>query len=122
MREHPKVDARLASVSLTHRVVICSIVRGEIQYGIECLPHGKRRQELEAKAIKLFDIFPCEPVPEAAGNHYAMVKWTRQRKGLALDENDLWIAATTLALGVTLISRDSDLHGIDGLTIEDWTA
>ena len=54
MREHAKVDARLASVSSTHRVVICSIVRGEIQYGIECLPQGKRRQELEAKAVKLF--------------------------------------------------------------------
>jgi predicted nucleic acid-binding protein len=122
MREHPKVDARLASISSTHRVVICSIVRGEIRYGIECLPQGKRRQELEAKAVKLFEVLPWEPVAEAAGDYYARIKRTRQRKGLVLDENDLWITSTALALGAVLISRDSDLQQIDGLTVEDWTA
>lgn len=62
------------------------------------------------------------PVHQEAGNHYARVKRKRQRKGLPLDENDLWIAATALALGAVLISRDSDLQQIDGLTVEDWTA
>ncbi len=104
MREHPKVDACLERVSSTHVVAICSVVRGEVRYGIERLPQGKRRQELETKAIKLFAILPCEPVPEAAGDNYARVKLTRERKGLALDENDLWIAATALALGSVLIS------------------
>ncbi|MDQ3254707.1 MAG: type II toxin-antitoxin system VapC family toxin [Acidobacteriota bacterium] len=122
MREHPRMDARLASVSSTERVVICSVIRGEIRYGIERLPQGKRRHELEAKAIKLFAIIPCEPVPEAAGDYYATVKLSRQRKGLALDENDLWIAATALSLGAVLVSRDNDFQQIDGLTVEDWTA
>jgi predicted nucleic acid-binding protein len=121
MREHPKVDAHLASASPAERVMICSVVRGEICYGIERLPQGRRRQELEAKATKLFAILPCQPVPEAAGDHYATVKLTRERRGLALDENDLWIAATALALGAVLISRDSDFQQIDGLTVEDWT-
>jgi tRNA(fMet)-specific endonuclease VapC len=122
MREHPKMDIHLAGVSSTDRVVICSMVRGEIRYGIERLPQSKRRQELEAKASKLFAIIPCEPVPEAAGDHYARIKLTRQRAGLTLDENDLWIAATALALGAVLISRDSDFQRIDGLMVEDWTA
>jgi len=121
MREHPKVDAHLASASPAERVMICSVVRGEIRYGIERLPQGRRRQELEAKATKLFAILPCQPVPEAAGDHYATVKLTRERRGLALDENNLWIAATALALGAVLISRDSDFQQIDGLTVEDWT-
>jgi predicted nucleic acid-binding protein len=60
-------------------------------------------------------------VPEAAGDYYATVKLNRQRKGLALDENDLWIAATALALSAVLVSRDSDFQHIDGLTVEDWT-
>jgi predicted nucleic acid-binding protein len=37
------------------------------------------------------------------------------------DTHDLWIAATALALGAVLISRDNDFQQIDGLTVEDWT-
>ncbi len=121
MREHPKIDARLADLSSADRVVICSIVRGEIRYGLERLPRGKRRAELELKATKLFAVLPCEPVPEAAGDCYAKIKLTRQQKGLTLDENDLWIAATTMALDAVLVSRDSDVQHIDGLTVIDWT-
>ena len=122
MREHPKIDAQLARVALTDRVVICSVVRGEIRYGIERLSPSQRRQELDVKAAKLFAILPCEAVPAAAGDSYARLKVTRQQKGLTLDENDLWIAATALALGAVLISRDRDFRQIDGLTVHDWTA
>ena len=64
---------------------------------------------------------PCEPVPETAGEHYAQIKLHRQKKGLTLDENDLWTPATSLALGTTLVSRDSDFRQIDGLNVEEWT-
>lgn len=54
MREHPKVDARLASIAPADRVVICSVVKGEIQYGIERLPQGARqfRFSVHCKAKK----------------------------------------------------------------------
>jgi predicted nucleic acid-binding protein len=39
-----------------------------------------------------------------------------------MDENDLWIAATALALGATLVSRDGDFKQIDGLSVENWAA
>jgi tRNA(fMet)-specific endonuclease VapC len=51
-----------------------------------------------------------------------MIKRTRQLKGLTLDENDLWIAATALALGATLISRDNDFQNLEGLKVENWSA
>ena len=60
-------------------------------------------------------------MPEVAADHYAKIKLIRQRKGLTLDENDLWIAASAMALNAVLISRDSDFQQIDGLTVEDWT-
>ena len=108
-------------MSSRDKVVICTVVRGEIQYGIERLPQSKRRAELKVKASNLFAVLPCEPVPEAAGDYYARIKLLHQHKGLTLDENDLWIAATTLALGAVLVSRDSDYHKIDELKVEDWT-
>jgi tRNA(fMet)-specific endonuclease VapC len=121
MRKHSKLDARMASLAPADRVVICTVVRGEIRYGIEQLPQGKRRQDLEGQAGPLFAVIPCESVPEAAGDHYAKIKLTRQQKGLVLDENDLWIAATALALDAVLITRDGDFQQIEGLSVNDWT-
>lgn len=121
MREHPKMDARLASLAPTDKVVICPIVRGEIQYGITRLPQGKRRQMLNTKANKLFAVFPCEAIPEVAGDYYATIKLAQQQKGGNMTENDLWIAATSVVLGATLVTRDSDFQNIDMLKIEDWT-
>jgi predicted nucleic acid-binding protein len=39
----------------------------------------------------------------------------QQRAGLPLDENDLWIAATALAIDATLVTRDTDFRSIEGL-------
>jgi len=39
----------------------------------------------------------------------------------AVDENDLWIAATAMSLGASLVSRDNDVRNIDGLAIVDWS-
>ena len=122
MRKHSKLDVRMSSLPAADQVVICPIVRGEIRYGLEQLPQSRRRQDLENQAAPLLAIIPCESIPEAAGDHYARIKLTRQQRGLILDENDLWIAATALALGAVLISRDSDFQKVDGLTVNDWTA
>jgi tRNA(fMet)-specific endonuclease VapC len=121
MRENPKIDDHLAGISPMDRVVICTVVRGEILYGIKRLSNSKRQQDLEDKAIQLFSVIPCEPILESAGDYYAMIKITQQRKGLALDENDLWIAATALALGAVLISRDSDFYQVDTLVVNNWS-
>jgi predicted nucleic acid-binding protein len=36
---------------------------------------------------------------------------------LSLDENDLWIAATAIALGATLVTRDADFASVESLSI-----
>ena len=70
--------------------------------------------ELETKAQQLFAVLPCEPIPPAAGDLYASLKVSQQTRGVPLDENDLWIAATALAIKATLVSRDSDFQGLEG--------
>ena len=121
MREHPRVMQHLAETTVPDRVVTCSVVRGEILFGIERLPQGNRRTRLADKALRLFAAVPCEAVPAEAGDHYARIKIASRRKGLVLDENDLWIAATVLSLAATLVSRDSDFGRADGLNVVDWT-
>jgi predicted nucleic acid-binding protein len=98
MREDDRMAAWLASISPSDHTVTCAIARGEILFGLARLPPGRRRTELEEKAAKVLGAIPCEAVSVAAGERYASLKVVQQRRGLSLDENDLWIAATALAL------------------------
>jgi len=88
-----------------------------VLFGIAKLPEGRRRAELKEAGRQFLAASPCEPIPERAGDFYAAVKLARQQRGLAMDENDLWIAATALALGATLVSRDSDFSDVGGLSV-----
>jgi predicted nucleic acid-binding protein len=121
MCEDMRTIARMAALGGGDQLVTCAIVRGEILFGIERLPEGKRRQALAAKAELLFSTIHCEPVPVSAAVRYAAIKKAWQQQGLALGDNDLWIAATTLILGAKLVSRDRDYRDIDGLIVEDWS-
>ncbi len=112
MRADPRMASWLSSIAADDRVVICTITRGEILFGLERLAPGRRRNELERKAVSLFAVLPCEPVASTAADRYASVKAAQQRRGLPLDENDLWVAAATLAIDATLVSRDSDFHAV----------
>lgn len=117
MREDPRIASWISGTQPVDRMITCSIVRGEILFGVQRLPEGQRRAALEAKAQKVLAALPCEPIPPAAGDHYATVKVAQQRLGLSLDENDLWIAGTALAMGATLVSSDSDFQRVDTLTV-----
>jgi tRNA(fMet)-specific endonuclease VapC len=117
MREDGRMGSWLSPVRTDDRVVPCAIVRGEVLFGLARMALGRRRAELEGKARKLFDALPCEPVPPGAGDHYASVKLAQQRRGLSLEENDLWIAGTALAAGATLVSSDSDFARINSLVV-----
>jgi predicted nucleic acid-binding protein len=98
-------------------VAVCTITRGEILFGLERLAPGRRRTELAGKAGSLFAVLPCEPIPSSAADRYADAKASQQRRGLPLDENDHWIAATALVLDATLVSRDGDFQAIEGLAV-----
>ena len=117
MRGVTRIENWMAGLDQADRVVTCTIVRGEILFGIGRLAPGKRRAELEETGRQFLAAIRCEPVPERAADFYATLKLARQQRGLTLDENDLWVAATALALGATLVSRDSDFGGIDGLPV-----
>ena len=117
MKADPRIETWMAGLEEQDRIVTCTIVRGEIIFGISRLPAGSRRAELEQAGHHFLDTFLCESVPQQAGDFYAAIKRDRQSQGLVLDENDLWIAATALALGATLVSRDQDFVGVKGLAV-----
>ena len=117
MREDAPMLVWLASVREDDRIVLCPISRGEILYGVRRLAVGRRRDWLEAKAQEIFSVLQSEPIPIRAGDLYAEIKIACQSRGLVLDENDLWIAASAMVLGATLVTRDSDFSGIEALSV-----
>ena len=122
MEDIPKVKGRLNSLAESDYPFTCPIVKGEILFGIVRLPDGKRRRDLKQKANELFAQVPCDPIPENVGDAYAQIKVAAQQQGTSLDECDLWIVATALALDAILVTSDSDYQRIVGLglRLEDW--
>jgi tRNA(fMet)-specific endonuclease VapC len=120
MRRDGRVSARAAGIAAADEMISCVIVQGEILYGIKASPLGRKRTEFEKTSQNIFSAIRCVEVPRAASEHYATIKFVRQRAGKPILENDLWIASTALALGAVLVRHDNDMQGIPGLTIEDW--
>ena len=124
MARVPNVTARFDSLSDRNDYLFtCTIVRGEILFGIQRLPIGRRRQVLENQAINLFAALPCLAIPKESADYYAPMKSYAEQQGTPLSENDLWIAATAMALDAILVTADSDFQRIAefGLKLEDWT-
>ena len=122
MKDNPRVKRRLNSLTESDYPFTCSIVKGEILFGIARLPKGKRRQDLQQKANELFAAIPCEPIPENVADVYAQIKVAAEQQGTSLGECDLWIAATALALDAILVTSDSDYQRVIGLglRLENW--
>ncbi|MBI5367309.1 MAG: type II toxin-antitoxin system VapC family toxin [Planctomycetes bacterium] len=122
VEERPAVRSRLESLDQEDRAITCTIVRGEVLFGVQRLPAGKRREALALKVARVLSSFRCEPVPERAADSYARIKTDTQLRGRRLDENDLWIAASALALEAVLVTADSDFDRVgNGLRVEDWS-
>lgn len=124
MAHAPRVIAHFDSLSAPNDYLFtCTIVRGEILFGIQRLPIGHRRQVLENQAINLFEGLPCLAVPKEAADYYAPMKKYAEQHGTPLSEDDLWVAATAMAFDATLVTADSDFQRIAGLglQLEDWT-
>jgi predicted nucleic acid-binding protein len=119
MRDHARVKARAAAHA--GPVLTSVVVRGEIRYGLERLPPGKKRSDLEARALAILGALPCEPVTAPVSETYGRTKAALDASGVNLGDNDLWIAVTALTLGAVLVTRDSIFKRVPGLQVEDWT-
>ena len=119
MKDNAAIKARVAASTVPISTSV--VVQGEIWYGIELLPAGKRHNDIEQKAVHVLGILPAEPVTEPIARIYAKIRAHADANGLTLDDNDLWIAATVMNFAGVLVSRDKDFSRVPGLTVEDWT-
>ncbi len=65
--------------------------------------------------------WPRLPFDDAAAERYGEIRARLHRAGRLIGANDLLIAATALANGLTLITHNTDeFKRIEGLPVEDW--
>ena len=95
----------------------------EIRRGIELLPPGKRRTQLERWQDDLVASFELRllPVTKAIADRWAVLAAQTQRKGMTLANIDGLIAATALEHDLTLVTRNvNDFAGLEVPLFNPW--
>lgn len=122
---HPVVLNWFAAESAVH-LFTTSVNKAEILSGIAALPDGRRRAALALAAEAMFTTDLADrvlPFDAGAAVHYAEIVTTRYRAGRPMGNFDAQIAATALAFGADIATRDIGDFTDCGLTlINPWAA
>lgn len=102
------------------------ITLAEIQKGIELLAEGKRRAQLEqwlTQDLEAWFSGRVLPVDRQVAMRWASLVAKGSRTGRPLPTVDSLIAATALAHGLTIVTRNTkDFEGIGATIINPWQA
>jgi tRNA(fMet)-specific endonuclease VapC len=96
------------------------IAYGELIYG--AMKSSQRETALD-RLRELSHVLPALPMPEKAAETYGFIRADLERRGEMIGNNDLWIAAHALALGLTLITNNErEFRRVRGLKVQNWAA
>lgn len=97
---------------------LCDVVAAELLFGV----HNKSLPDRERRTRDLLRRVPLLPFGLAGAEHYGRLRSILQQRGEVISGNDMLIAATALAHGATLVTRNTgEFSRISGLSLEDWT-
>jgi tRNA(fMet)-specific endonuclease VapC len=115
-----QVVARLDEAWGHADMVTSILVVGELMYGVE--RSARRTQNLAAVAQQVSLLDALLPVTDAVVRRFATIKADLTRRGRTKGDVDLYIAATAIEAGATVVTNDDDLldGGIPGLVVENW--
>ena len=116
--------AWLARVRAADELFITAITVGEILYGIELLPPGKRRDRLNLDAEGMFTEDYAARIlafDERAARAFAEIAALRRKMGRPITELDAQIAAIASVHGATLATRNTaDFEGCGIGLVNPW--
>ena len=94
------------------------ITYGELLYGAA---KSKQRDLALEKLHELIALMPALALPEEAAEAYGTIRAELESKGEMIGNNDLWIAAHAMAVGLTLVTNNErEFRWVHGLKIQNW--
>jgi tRNA(fMet)-specific endonuclease VapC len=106
------------AVARGHQIRIGTPVLGELRYGVEASATRERNLQSFRRAVSTWTLRPFDHV---AAEEYGRVAAKLRRIGRPMQSIDIQIAAIALCLGnCTVVSKDSDLSAVPGLSVENW--
>ncbi|CAN5128966.1 hypothetical protein BH11PLA2_BH11PLA2_24610 [soil metagenome] len=104
-----------------HRVGNCTPVLGELCAGLEfstSTRHERNKQRLEYALSWLTHW----PFTDDAAREYGRIYAELRRNGITIQQIDMQIAAVArIMTNCIVVSKDSDLARVSGITVEDWS-
>jgi len=115
------VDERVRQAALKgDRVGICMPVLGELWAGMHGSASRDRNVQQMKHALARLRIWPFD---RKAAEEYGRVFVELKRIGRPIQQIDMQIAAIAFSLGnCTVVSGDSDLAAVPGLTVVNWAS
>ncbi len=117
-RNQPATVARRFARAAPGTLAISIITWGELCFGAA---KSKDRSHVNTLLDQFSRLVAILPLPPEAGPHYGDVRAVLEKVGKPIGNNDLWIAAHALTLGVPLVSNNArEFERVPGLKLENW--
>ncbi len=98
------------------RLAVSTITVGELRAGVLVAADSKTRARRLRTVTAVTALEPF-PVDESVAESWAELRLSLRDAGKRMPMNDSWIAATALAHGMAVATRDDDYDVVPGLTV-----
>ena len=117
-RRHGVYERAKEEAKQGNRIGICGPVLGELWYGVEFSSSRDKNAKHLRRWLPDLVVWPFDiPAAEEFGRLAAELR----RIGRPIGKIDIQVAAIALSMGNTIVvSADSDLAAVPGLTVENW--
>jgi tRNA(fMet)-specific endonuclease VapC len=113
------VDVRVRDARIRGAVIgTCLPVVAELFFGVE---FSASRDVNRPRLVRGLSRVRCGPFDRKASEEYGRIAAQLRRIGRPMQQIDIMVAAVALSLGnCTVITDDTDLPAVPGLSVENW--
>ena len=98
---------------------ISSVTASELWFGVE---KSEQKEKNTGALVKFLLPLEIAPYEEVAAERYGKIRAVLEKAGTPIGSLDCLIAAHAVALGVVLVTNNTDeFRRVPGLQLEDWT-